>query len=291
MKNKALMFLIAMLSFSAQAQYTKTINSNFPGTTIGAYAVGKGVFQMENSLKYTHKKYDGSEKQTSYNGMYSLRYGAFYDTFEFVFDGNISKITDSKGTKYSWLPQSIGAKLLLFDYVFDDTPNIRSWRANHSVQWKRWIPSISIQVAVVLDENRKAIIDTLAPKKGITPRAVLSFQSQLLDDTVFILNLKGDYLTRTYRELGYAVSFTHNINQSRWSCFIENEGIFSKQQEQFFLRAGIAYLLARNVQINCDWETLLKKSVQQQSLLVGVSYRLDRKRYETLLKEHSLHDL
>ena len=54
LKRYTLLFLF--LTGAIQAQYTDQINSNRPGISIGAFAVGKGIIQFEGGFEYRRHK-------------------------------------------------------------------------------------------------------------------------------------------------------------------------------------------------------------------------------------------
>ena len=49
---KRLRLLSLFLTGAIHAQYTDQINSNRPGVSIGAFAVGKGIVQFEGGFEY-----------------------------------------------------------------------------------------------------------------------------------------------------------------------------------------------------------------------------------------------
>ena len=59
--NKIYLLLLSLLPYTMVGQYTDIINSNLPGNSQSAYAVGPRVLQMEGGLWYEHKEayYDG----------------------------------------------------------------------------------------------------------------------------------------------------------------------------------------------------------------------------------------
>ena len=68
MKEYITTFLILFNLSLINSQYTETINSNRPGSSAGAFSVGKNVLQFElgyeNSL-YEHTQFNNSKKNDS----------------------------------------------------------------------------------------------------------------------------------------------------------------------------------------------------------------------------------
>jgi hypothetical protein len=71
------------------AQYTDQINSNRPGASIGAFAVGKGIVQFEGGYeyrKYKHKDYNNSTLDGSI-AFLSVRWGFLSERLELTYQG------------------------------------------------------------------------------------------------------------------------------------------------------------------------------------------------------------
>ena len=81
--NRFALFLI-LGSVVVQAQYTDQINSNRPGASIGAFAVGKNVIQAEFGLAFRHYSHSGYNNSTFDGGIgfLSLRWGFWLETLE-----------------------------------------------------------------------------------------------------------------------------------------------------------------------------------------------------------------
>ena len=83
--NRRLSILLIILGVSsAKAQYTDQINSNRPGSSIGAFSVGKNVIQAEAGLAlryFTHAGYNNSTFRGSISFL-SLRWGFLFETLE-----------------------------------------------------------------------------------------------------------------------------------------------------------------------------------------------------------------
>ena len=91
MKKHLIIFFLAPLIL--RAQYTETINSNRPGTSHGAFSVGKDVLQFESGisqLNLNHKYLNNSSvKGNSIN--YNVRYGLHFENLELFLKGAFIK--------------------------------------------------------------------------------------------------------------------------------------------------------------------------------------------------------
>ena len=80
MPVRLLFSLLLLLCFSTQqasAQYTETLNSNRPGQSQGAFAVGRGVFQAELGATMGRESHNLLFTETdNIGGEFQLRYGA-----------------------------------------------------------------------------------------------------------------------------------------------------------------------------------------------------------------------
>ena len=148
-------FLIILSAFSTKAQYTDQINSNRPGASIGAFAVGKNVIQAEAGLafrNFTHAGYNNS----TFNGgvgFLSLRWGFLLEILELTYEGqylsgSLNSKLYSQATQYrqsGFLQNFIGIKYLLFDpFKKEKQANVYSWKANNGFKLKDLIPAVSL---------------------------------------------------------------------------------------------------------------------------------------------------
>ena len=89
MKNK-LFVIILFCSSCLFSQYTETINSNRPGTSHGAFSVGRDVLQFEVGLKnysLTHSNLNNS-KINGLSSSYNVRYGLYLENLEIFLKGS-----------------------------------------------------------------------------------------------------------------------------------------------------------------------------------------------------------
>ena len=125
MNRRLSILLIILGASSAKAQYTDQINSNRPGSSIGAFSVGKNVIQAEAGLalrNFTHAGYNNSTFRGSISFL-SIRWGFLFETLELTYEGQfLSGTLNSKiltnATVYSrngFLQNFIGLKYLLYD--------------------------------------------------------------------------------------------------------------------------------------------------------------------------------
>lgn len=287
-----------------QAQYTDQINSNRPGASIGAFAVGKGIVQFEGGLEYRKYKHEGYNFSASEGRIIflSVRWGFLSERLEltyqgsFMFDRFTNKITSQniEHKRKGFLQNFMGIKYLIYDpFKNGEELNIYSWKANNSFKLKHLIPAVSFTVGgnLIFDQNhpypfgdvfdvvyRPIFYQNLSIPTEKEPflslRGVLATQSHFLDRWVFVTNFIYDrYLTEQTAK-SYILTLTHTFHPL-WSVYIENEGFFSKRYNDVIFRTGVAYLFSNNIQIESS--VGVNTQTRPSSFLVnlGVSYRLN----------------
>ena len=148
-------------AFWVTAQYTETINSNRPGTSHGAFAIGWNVLQVEtgvSSYSMEHKNLNNS-KVNGLNFNYLIRYGLLNDKLEMFLEGSIfsrnvmdnnyqnNYYTEASETLIG--EQSIGFKYLVFDPFKNKKwhgENFYSWKAGRVIKLTDFIPALSVIV-------------------------------------------------------------------------------------------------------------------------------------------------
>lgn len=275
--------LLASLFLSPQlffAQYTDVINSNRPGETMSAYAVGKSVIQAELGVYGIKEKHDLLDYDASGIGTdFTLRYGAFLEQLEFVFDMQYqAENFESPYTNYkknNFRQTVLGAKYLIYDPYknYKREVNIYSYKANRNFQWRELIPAVSIFAGanVVKGGNPYYFSQSgeISPKVSLITQNILGGGSW-----VFVTNIIADYIGTDYPSYGYVLTLTHGFND-HWSGFIENQGYKSDFYSDSILRGGAAYLLSSNMQVDASISTNFKNTPSILYGGIGVSWRYD----------------
>lgn len=271
------LFFIPQLFF---AQYTDVINSNRPGESMSAYAVGKSVIQAEFGVYGIKEKHDLLDYNASGFGTdLTLRYGAFLEQLEFIVDLQYqSENFDTPYTSYkknNFRQTVLGAKYLIYDPYknYKREVNIYSYKANRNFQWRELIPAVSIFAGAnfVGADNPYYF----SPNGEISPKVSLITQNILGGGSwVFVTNIFADYISTDYPSYGYILTLTHGFND-RWSGFIENQGHKSDFYSDSILRGGAAFLLSSNMQVDASISTNFKNTPSLLYGGVGISWRYD----------------
>jgi len=273
------LILIMAIPFLGLSQYTDVINSNRPGLSVSAYAIGKNVLQLETGLFYEQQDHGLLNTQSNIWGTdISLRYGLLFEELELNWESTFQNqdITFAEfGTSDSrtdFYRNRIGLKYLIYDRYKKDTPNLYSWRANNLFQLKNLIPSVSIYAGanILFGDNPFYVGDPT-----ISPRVMVATQSRITPRFVLISNISYDRIATDFPELGYLISLSHAFRNPKWSVFVENQGIQSDRYSDVLLRGGVAHLFSEDLQADINLGASFKNTPSRIFVSAGISYRFD----------------
>lgn len=286
----AIFFLLPIAVFS---QYTDMINTNQPGGSQGAFAVGKKVLQFESGLTYGEEKHNLFNTETNlFNWDYSVRYGIYKEELEISLMGSFqsNKVTYTEGVAgedsfSNFKSNTLGAKYLIYDpYRKRDLegPNLYSWKANNRIQWADLVPAISIYAGANFDFADNPFLPY--QESTISPKVVLSTQNNFVGSLVLVTNIFADRITTDFPTYGYIVTLTHATNRY-FSIFIENQGFKSDFYSDQLIRAGAAALINKDLHIDLSLTKGLKDTPSVFYGRVGVAYRFDMHEKDEFLEE------
>lgn len=275
-------FISILAVFSVNGQYTDVINSNRPGMSVSAFAVGHNVAQLEMGLFYEQQEHGLLNTEADVWGTdISLRYGLLFEQLELNYEGTyqqeevIFTSFDMLDKRIDFRRNRIGLKFLVFDPFKNEEankPNLYSWRKNNKFQFKNLIPAVSIYGGAnfVLGDN-----PFYPGEAQISPRAMIATQSKITNRMVLITNTAYDRIGTEFPELSYIVSISHAFGNPKWSAFVEHQGIQSDRYADLLLRSGVAYLAGKNLQVDVNFGTSFKYTPSRMFASIGGSYRLD----------------
>ena len=293
MRNTAIFSLFLFIATNLHAQYTETINSNRPGQSQGAFAVGTNVIQFETGPYFGNEEHTGLGTDADIWGIdYQLRYGLLFERLELNLTGSFESqdvfrdfLGVSGNSKFSnFKTNTIGAKYLIFDpavSVEPDKPNLYSWKANQRFKWKTLIPAVSIYAGANFAFGDNPYLYEGEGK--FSPKAAIITQNNW-GRWVLVLNFIADKLTEDYRSYTGIVTVTHTLNQNL-AIFGEYQGIKSDVYADDILRAGGAYLIGNNFQFDVSGLVNFKDTPSKWQVAAGVSYRLDLHKVDEFLEE------
>ncbi len=271
-----------LLPFLGLSQYTDVINSNRPGLSVSAYAVGKNVIQLEAGLRYEQSDHAALNTQSNIWGTdISLRYGLLFEQLELNYEGTFQNYKTTLATTQTsenfadFSRNRLGLKFLIYDRYKSELrskPNLYSWRANNVFQLKNLIPSVSIYGGATfnLGDNPLYLGDPT-----VSYRAMMATQSKLTPRFVLITNTAYDRISTDFPELSLLVSLSYAFRNPKWSTFVENQLIDSDRYSDVLLRAGVAHLLKENLQVDVNMGTSFQNTPSRIFVTAGASYRFD----------------
>ena len=262
--------LLLLFSTNIQAQYTDIINSNRPGASVGAYSVGKNVFQIETGLGYKNDTYNygstSSIEDKQQIGQVFLRYGFLSERLEINLHlGYIKSKENITVSPVGALPISatfetkginlntVGLKYMLFQPKTEREVNIRSWKANQRINWKEFIPTVSLSAQMHSD-----LVSNPFKKDELAFKAGILLQNNFSSGLVFTGNIFMDQLSDpNAKYLNYIAGLTYAFNK-KFSMFAEYDGKrYKTRAKEHWGGFGLAYLLNKDMQIDIDARKLL----------------------------------
>ncbi|SHI74037.1 Putative MetA-pathway of phenol degradation [Arenibacter nanhaiticus] len=272
------------LSFS---QYTDVINSNRPGESVSAYAVGRNVLQAEAGLSFEQQDHSRLLTESDIFGVdLSLRYGLLWERLEINYEGifnNQDKLDLNSGItneNKDFYRNRLGLKYLLYAPFKNEErnkPDIYSWKANNKFKLKNLLPAISIYAGAnfVFGDNPYYKNAPIA-----SPRVMIATQSRITPRFVLISNIAYDKIGTDFEEWNYSVSLSHSFRDPNWSVFIENQGIKGELYSDILFRSGVAHLITNNLQADINFGASFKSTPSRIFGALGMSYRLDMHQYK-----------
>lgn len=274
-----LLLLTFSTTISVSAQHTDVINSNRPGNSQSAFSVGKTVFQAETGAYFVQE--ENTEIGTKVNGYGAelvLRYGAFFEQLEFNVGARHQwdKVKSDLGNQNisDFKNIIVGAKYLVYDPYknYEEKINVLSWKANQKFKWRQFIPAVAIYAGANLNFNS---IYYAKEEPTISPKLMIITQNQFSGGYVFVMNIIGDKVGTDYDNYGYILTMTKGFND-KWSGFLEHQGFMYDEYNDFGLRAGAAYLIKENIQIDVSVGGNFSETPARLDGGIGLSWRFDK---------------
>ena len=276
--------LFFVMTIAAFGQYTDVINSNRPGVSQSAFAVGPNVIQFEAGPyivkeEHTPLKYDVS----GFGVDFAARYGLLFEPLEISVIGTYQN--DTQTFNSSFIPVenkrsnfknfTIGAKYLVYDpykNAEEDKPNLYSWKANRKFKWKSLIPAVAVYAGANFDTKDNPY--TAPDVEGFSPKVAVISQNNFNGGWVFVVNLIKDRIGSEYSDFQYILTLTHSFNP-KWVVFGETQGIKSDFYADNLFRFGGAYLWSKDFQLDTALTFNTKDTPSVFGVNFGMSYRLD----------------
>lgn len=278
--KKISLFCSLVFFFKAQAQFTDQINSNRPGKSMMAYAVGKTIIQAETGLNYINEEHNLMQyKAKGFIGDLALRWGLFKEELELLAEFQYQKDTytalDNSQSRSAIRQTIFGAKYLIYDPFknYEEKVNVYSWKANHRFKWRQFIPAVAGYAGINLNFSENITFQNSGiPEEKMSPKAMLIAQNHFGNSWVLVTNLIYNKIGTEYASKDYIITLTKGITKNL-SVFAENQGYMGKYYSDGIVRLGAAYLLNNDIQIDGSFGTNIKNTPSLFYGGIGFSWR------------------
>ena len=283
--KKTIVTLTLFISTLSYAQYTEVINSNRPGASRSAFAVGRNVLQFEaGPFTVNEERVPAPESKAKGFGVdFAIRYGLLWEQLELNVEGNYqndtftntSSTVNTEEKRSNFRTLAVGAKYLVYDpyrKAGEEQPNLFSWNANHKFRWKSLLPAVSVYAGAHFDSKDNPF--TAQGIEGISPRVIIATQNNFTNGWVFVTNFILDRIGTNQADFTYIVTLTHGFGE-KWVAFGETQGINSNFYADNLFRLGGAYLWTKDFQLDTALTFNTKDTPTVFSVNFGMSYRLD----------------
>ena len=282
-RMKFVSFLISVLLLCATksfAQYTDEINTNRPGESMNAYAVGNKVLQFESGFNYVSENYDKNSYTTEgYSVNLTTRYGVWREQFEGILEMNYQNDSYfSKAQNYhrdGFRRILLGAKYLIYDPFknYETKPNFYSWKANHKFKWHMIIPALSIYAGTNIRLGNNPFMYKGEKLGTLSPKVMLITQNTFTGAWAIVTNVFIDKIASNNQTIGFIGTITKGFN--RWSGFLEGKVLSGGYYRDTFMTAGAAYLWGSSFQVDAFVSQNMKNTPSITYAGLGVSWRTD----------------
>lgn len=277
-----LSFLLA--NFAVNAQYTQDINTNRPSSSMGAYSVSKGIFQIEGGYTYQNDEYHVDKINTQNNFQLQFRYGEITEQLEFVADLNFASYKQElNGTNFSdsgFKQLNFGAKYMIYDHYkyYVEKRNVYSWKANQRFKWRRLIPAVALYAGAQFNTKYNLYYPEL-PETGL--KTMIIAQQHLSKRFSITYNFIGENVTENdFRSFSYIVTASLGLS-NKLSIFGEHTGIFDKKyktetipfKDEASLKGGLTFKINPNIQLDAFAGTSIDNNPHKIQAGIGLSWR------------------
>ncbi len=247
------LFLLSLFLLSTNllyAQYAESIRSGRPGQSIGAFTLGRNVFQHQGGYSFsteTENETGGLETQ-NFNHVFRL---GILERLEF--SGLVNHLHSSyELNKTSFVQSGINTLALGGRYALIENNGIT--------------PALAIQSRYILPIQTG---DFNSKKGGLT--SILASFNRLNDHLSLVTNWIWAYRNEKHN-YNYTCSLNLSLNE-KWGTFIEMFGSIDPLTTNF--DTGLSYLLNNDVQFDGSFGLTGIDKNTEVFLDIGISWRLD----------------
>lgn len=273
--------LLGVASQSSFSQFTDEINSNRPGKSMMAFAVGKKIIQTETGVMYINEDHNLLNYQAKgFMGELVLRYGVWKEELEVIGEVQYQNDKLTSGVyeegRNGFKQLTLGAKYLIYDPFknYEEKPNLYSWKANHRFKWRQFIPAFSMYAGAnfIVGDNPFNYAPANIKEPSFSPKVTAIAQNHFGGRWVLVTNLTYDKIGTDFSTINYILTLTRGFN-AKWSGFIENQGYMGDYYSDGVLRFGAAFLFDKNMQVDASIGKNIKDTPSLFNVGIGFSWR------------------
>ncbi len=280
--NQIILAVITLFTLQTTfAQYTDEINSNRPGKSMMAFAVGKKIIQTEAGVSYVSEDHNLSNYEAKgFMGELAIRYGVWKEELEVIAEIQYQNDKLTSGTfeeKRSGFKQlTLGAKYLIYDPFknYEEKVNVYSWKANKKFKWRQFIPAFSMYAGANFKVGDAPF--NYAPanieEPSYSPKVTAIAQNHFGGHWVLVTNLTYDKIGTDFATINYILTLTRGFN-AQWSGFIENQGYMGNYYSDGVMRIGAAFLFDKHMQVDASVGKNIKDTPGLLNAGIGFSWR------------------
>lgn len=252
MKKICLACWLLFICIHANAQFNETIRTGRPGQSIGAFTVGKGVFQVQSGFDYFGSKISSSNRSEGVLNNTVMRFG-LTEPFEIsaLVEYKTESITenDVKRTVNGLSALDVGMRY-------------------HIYSGKGLIPNVGFQI-----RGRLPVLAEEYKIKDVAPRFIIVTSQQLSNTFTLITNLGAAWNGNNSSPRGtYIVNLSFPFNDKVGS-FVETFGGIERGTATINFDTGLAWLVTNDLQLDLYGGYGKNQGIETYFTSIGVSWR------------------
>ncbi len=222
-------FFISLLSQTTFAQFGKTIRTGRPGASIGAYTVGKKVFQIQTGFNYNEREFDNVFGSNTWIFNTVFRYGIF----EKLEVSGVVNVRSDETLTVTGTENQFGVS------------NTQIGLRYNILEQKGAIPAIGLQSRLLLkaqsiDYRRENLGASLVLATG---NKITDWFSVTTNWGIVLMGNGGDPNSL------YAINASFSLTE-KWAVFAEVFGSFNSFSANY--DAGFSYLINNDLQLDAS---------------------------------------
>ena len=273
--NRILLSILCFILFTNTnyAQYTNIINANRPGDTETPYAVGRGVFQIENSILSNNlNRKNTNYKINTFSNDLDIHYGFLSERLEATLNHRFSTGEINNSNLSGTENLSIGLKYLIYEHVNKESPELkRSWKRRYGFKYNGLIPSIAIQA-----KYHTPLASNKFYNGGISSYSISIITQNNINRKVS-LNNQLDYYNYngSYAQMVYSVSSSFVVAK-RWNPYLQFQFYGSKDSHYSTIGIGTPFLVNKNLAIAANYKTNIGEGISGHEIGINLAFRIDK---------------